>query len=65
MTLYVIGEAYSSYFVLGGNHRLSVARCQDAESKEKGGDAVDRVRARRVGVLQWAVNSHGAGFSQR
>ena len=36
MTLYVIGEAYSSYFVLGGNHRLSVARCQGAESKKEG-----------------------------
>ena len=36
MRLYVIGVAYSSYFVLGGNHRLSVARCQGAESKKEG-----------------------------
>ncbi len=65
MRLYMIGVAHSYYFVLGGNHRLSVARCQGVESKEKGGDAVDRVRASPVGVLQWAVSSRGAGFSQR
>jgi hypothetical protein len=37
MRMYVIGEAY--YFVLGGNHRLSVVtRCQGTESKEEGRD---------------------------
>ena len=34
MRLYMMGVAY--YFVLGGNRRLSVARCQDAESKKEG-----------------------------
>ena len=33
MRLYMIGVAY--YFVLGGNHHLSVARCQGAESKKE------------------------------
>jgi len=33
MRLYVIGGAY---FVLGGNHCLSVARCQGAASKKEG-----------------------------
>jgi uncharacterized ParB-like nuclease family protein len=33
MRLYVIGVAY--YFALGGNHRLSVARCQSVESKKE------------------------------
>jgi hypothetical protein len=32
MRLYVIGVAY---FALGGNHRLSVARCQSVESKKE------------------------------
>ena len=34
MRLYMMGVAY--YFVLGGNHRLSVARCQGVESKKEG-----------------------------
>jgi hypothetical protein len=33
VSLYVIGEAY---FVLDGNHRLSVACCQDVEYEKEG-----------------------------